>query len=184
VFPLLTRQFSTKEQASFVWQFMCSVPMLLLEDFFRWMNSFLSSDERQNVLQCVKQVVPKDLLIQEVVISCLDATEQATPGDFDKYGKGSLFLNGRANLRKILEVYKSEGHCGEPMKPENEHPLSNSTAQYNPLGGAQLWHNSYHKDLLEVLDELFSIQDSNDLSGLAPAIVQLKFFADVIIFYR
>ncbi|GJW24107.1 zinc finger protein BRUTUS-like protein isoform X1 [Tanacetum coccineum] len=111
-------------------------------------------------------------------------TEQATPGDFDKYGKGSLFLNGRANLRKILEVYKSEGHCGEPMKPENEHPLSNSTAQYNPLGGAQLWHNSYHKDLLEVLDELFSIQDSNDLSGLAPAIVQLKFFADVIIFYR
>ncbi|GKA70707.1 zinc finger protein BRUTUS-like protein isoform X1, partial [Tanacetum coccineum] len=183
VFPLLTRQFSTKEQASFVWQFMCSVPMLLLEDFFRWMNSFLSSDERQNVLQCVKQVVPKDLLIQEVVISCLETTEQATPGDFDKYGKGSLFLNGRANLRKILEVYKSEGHRGEPMKPENEHPLSNPTAQYNPLGGAQLWHNSYHKDLLEVLDELYSIRDSNDFSGLAPAIVQLKFFADVIIFY-
>lgn len=183
VFPLLTQQFSTKEQASFVWQFMCSVPMLLLEDFFRWMNSFLSSDERQNVLQCVKQVVPKDLLIQEVVISCLEATEQASTGDFDKYGKGSLFLNGRANLRKILEVYTSEGHCREAMKPENEHPVSNPIAQYNPLDGAHLWHKAYHQDLLEVLDELYSIRDSNEFSGLVPAIIQLKFFADVIIFY-
>nr|XP_043616928.1 zinc finger protein BRUTUS-like At1g74770 isoform X2 [Erigeron canadensis] len=182
VFPLLTQQFSTQEQASFVWQFMCSVPMLLLEDFFRWMNSFLSSDERDNVRQCLKVVVPKDLYLQEVVISCLEAKEQAITGDFDKYGKGSLFLNGRANFRKILEVYKSEGHCGEPMKPGCEYAVY-ETSQYNPLDGAHLWHTAYHKDLLEVLEELYSIRDSKDLSGFIPVIFQLKFFADVIIFY-
>lgn len=183
VFPLLTQQFSTQEQALFVWQFMCSVPMLLLEDFFRWMNSFLSSDQRESVLQCLKEVVPKDLLLQEVVISCLESTNQTIIGDFDKYGKGSLFLNGRANFRKILEVYKSEGHSPEAMEPDNEYPL-HSTTQYNPLNGAHLWHNAYHKDMVEVLEEICSIRDSNDLSRLVPAIAQLKFFADVIIFYR
>lgn len=182
VFPLLTRQFSTQEQASFVWQFICSVPMILLEDFFRWMNSFLSRDERENVLQCIKEVVPKDLLLQEVVISCLEATEPTITGGLNKYGKGTLFLNGRANFRKLLELYKSEGHCGEALKLENEYPV-HATVQYNPLGGASLWHSAYHKNLVEVLEELYSIRDSNSLSGLAPAIVQLKFFADVIIFY-
>ncbi|KAI3726913.1 hypothetical protein L1987_66720 [Smallanthus sonchifolius] len=182
VFPLLTQQFTTQEQASFVWQFMCSVPMLLLEDFFRWMNSFLCSDERENVLQCIKQVVPEDLLLQEVVISCIQATEQTISGKFDKYGKGSLFLNGRANFWKILEIYASEGHSGEAMKPDHEYP-GHTTAQHNPLGSAHLWHSAYHKDLLEAAEDLYSIRDSNDLSCLAPAVVQLRFFADVIIYY-
>ncbi|KAL8230661.1 hypothetical protein R6Q57_000439 [Mikania cordata] len=179
VFPLLTQQFSTEVQASFVWQFICSVPMLLLEDFFRWMNSFLSPDERESVLQCIKQVVPEDLLLQEVVISCIQETEQTTTEEFDKYGKGSLFLNGRANFWKILEVYTSEGHSGEEMKPDHVH----TTAKHNPLDSVHLWHSAYHKDLLDAADDLYSIRDSNDLSNLAPAIVQLKFFADVIIYY-
>ncbi|XP_023734229.1 zinc finger protein BRUTUS-like At1g18910 isoform X1 [Lactuca sativa] len=175
VFPLLTQQFTTEEQASFVWQFICSVPMLLLEDFFQWMNSFLSSDERENVLQCLREVVPKDIFLQEVVISCLKAKEENTSVDFDKYGKGSLFLNGQANFRKILEVYSSEGDV-------EEHPIP-GPIQYSPWDGARLWHAAFSKDLLDVLEELYSIQDSNDFSGLVPAIVQLKFFADAIIFY-
>ncbi|KAL4584008.1 hypothetical protein LXL04_008597 [Taraxacum kok-saghyz] len=178
VFPLLTQQFSTEEQASFVWQFICSVPMLLLEDFFQWMNSFLSSDEREYVLQCLKEVVPNDLLLQEVVISCLQAKEKTIAMDFDKYGKGSLFLNGHANFRKILETYTSAHHCEDIIQD----PVY-LTVEYNPLDGARLWHTAYHKDILEVLEELYAIQDSNDLSGLVPAIVQLKFFADAIIFY-
>ncbi|XP_076943225.1 zinc finger protein BRUTUS-like At1g74770 [Bidens hawaiensis] len=182
VFPLLTQQFSTEVQAAFVWQFICSVPMLLLEDFFRWMNTFLSSDDRENVLQCIKQVVPKDLLLQRVVISCIQATEQTVTGEYDKYGKGSLFLNDRANFQKILEVYKSEGHSKEAMKPSHEYPV-NTTAQHNPLDSARLWHTAYRKDLLEAAEDLYSIRDSNNLSGLAPAVVQLKFFADVIVYY-
>ncbi|KAI7738980.1 hypothetical protein M8C21_010447 [Ambrosia artemisiifolia] len=182
VFPLLTQQFTTEEQAAFVWQFMCSVPMLLLEDFFRWMNSFLSSDERESVLQCIKQVVPEDLLLQEVVISCIRATEQISTGEFDKYGKGSLFLNDRANYWKIVELYTSEGHSREAMKPDHKYPV-HTTAQHNPLDSAHLWHRAYHKDFLEAAEDLYSIRGSNDLSGLAPAVVQLKFFADVIIFY-
>lgn len=178
VFPLLTQQFSTEEQGSFVWQFICSVPMLLLEDFFQWMNSFLSSDERENVLQCLKEVVPKDLLLQEVVMSCLQAKENTITMDFDKYEKGSLFLNGHANFRKILEVYTSEHH----FEKQNVNSVY-STVEYNPLDGARLWHTAYHKDLLEVLEELYSLRDSTDLSGLVPTIVQLKFFSDAIIFY-
>ncbi|KAJ0755039.1 putative transcription factor C2H2 family [Helianthus annuus] len=182
VFPLLTQQFSTEEQAAFVWQFMCSVPMLLLEDFFRWMNSFLSPDERENVLQCIKQVVPDDLLLQEVVISCIQATEQTSTGELNKNGKGSLFLNERANFWKILEVYTSEGHSIEAMKPDHAYAV-HTNAQHNPLNHAHIWHGAYHKGLLEAADDLYTIRGSNDLSGLALAVVQLKFFADVIIFY-
>ncbi|KAK9066525.1 hypothetical protein SSX86_013848 [Deinandra increscens subsp. villosa] len=186
VFPLLTQLFTTQEQASFVWQSICSVPMLLLEDFLRWMSSFLSSDERENVLRCIKEIVPEDLLLQKVVISCIQATEETSTGtivgEFDKYGKGTLFLNGRASFRKILEVYTSEGHSGEAMKPDHQHP-SHTTAQHNPLDSAHLWHSTYHKGFVEAVVDLYSIRDSDDLSGLAPAIVQLKFFGDVIIYY-
>lgn len=66
VFPLLLQQFSSKEQASLVWQFICSVPVILLEDFFPWMISFLSPDEHVSVVHCIEQVVPKEKYLQEV----------------------------------------------------------------------------------------------------------------------
>lgn len=59
-------QFSPQEQASLVWQFMCSVPVLLLEDFLPWMTSFLSPEEQVNVVNCIKEVVPEEKLLEEV----------------------------------------------------------------------------------------------------------------------
>lgn len=66
VFPLLMQQFTSKEQASLVWQFMCSVPIILLEDFLPWMTSFLSPDDRIDYMNCIKEVVPKENILQEV----------------------------------------------------------------------------------------------------------------------
>lgn len=60
------QQFSSREQASLVWQFMCSVPVTLLEDFLPWMSSFLSSDEQVEIMHCMEEVVPKEKLLQEV----------------------------------------------------------------------------------------------------------------------
>lgn len=66
VFPLLVQRFSSEEQASLVWQFMSSVPVMLLEDFLPWMASYLSLDEQADIMLCIKEVVPKEELLQEV----------------------------------------------------------------------------------------------------------------------
>lgn len=66
VFPLLIQKFSSKEQGSLVWQFICSVPVVLIEEFFPWMISFLSPEEQVDVTHCIKEIVPKEKSLQEV----------------------------------------------------------------------------------------------------------------------
>lgn len=66
VFPLLLQQFSPKEQASLVWQFMCSVPLVLLEDLLPWTISSLQHDEKEEVIHCIKEIVPDEKHLQEV----------------------------------------------------------------------------------------------------------------------
>lgn len=66
VFPLVIDKFSPEEQCQLVWQYMCSVPTILLEEFFPWMTLHLTPDEKLGVLYCVKLIVPKERLLQEV----------------------------------------------------------------------------------------------------------------------
>lgn len=66
IFPLLMQQFSLEKQAAYVWQFMCSIPVTLLEDFLPWILSFLSSQEQVEFMHCIEKVVPKEKLLQEV----------------------------------------------------------------------------------------------------------------------
>lgn len=66
VFPLILQQFCREEQAALVWQFMCSVPLLLLEDLLPWTISFLPPDEQEEVRHCIKAIVPDEKSLQEV----------------------------------------------------------------------------------------------------------------------
>lgn len=93
MFPLLIENFSCQEQASLVWQFICSVPVMVLEDVFPWMTSLLSPKEKSEVENCVKQVVPKELSLQ-LVHSIFTET--------------SFFLLFLASRNKIKII--SEGH--------------------------------------------------------------------------
>lgn len=172
VFPLLVQNFSSKEQVSLVWQFMCSVPVILLQDFWPWMASFFSLEERVNAIYCIKAVVPTETLLQEVVISWFDEKKQNPFHSDDRYAKGALFLHGPANYQKILELYKSESYCSV-----------HTTGKYNPVDGVHLWHGAFRKDLGENLHELYQIRSSNNFSRLLPTVVQLNFLADVLIFY-
>ncbi|KAK4805084.1 hypothetical protein SAY86_004901 [Trapa natans] len=78
VFPLIMKQFSREEQASLVWQFLCSVPIMLLEDMLPWMISFLSPKECSHVILSIKDVVPKEEPLQELVTSWLRKKNQST----------------------------------------------------------------------------------------------------------
>jgi len=66
VFPLLIQKLSTKEQASLVWQFICSVPIMLLEEVLPWMVSFLSADKQAEVTRCFNEIAPMETALQEV----------------------------------------------------------------------------------------------------------------------
>lgn len=66
VFPLLMQQLSFQEQSSLVWQFICSVPVMLMEQFLPWMMSFLSPGEQADVIHSVQKIIPVEKSFQEV----------------------------------------------------------------------------------------------------------------------
>ncbi|XP_022134687.1 zinc finger protein BRUTUS-like At1g18910 isoform X2 [Momordica charantia] len=153
VFPLLMKQFSAREQASLVWQFICSVPMTLLQEFLPWMMSFLALEERLEVTNCLRDVVPNEKLLQEVIMSWLGSNEKP---------------------------------CKE-VEPEDIKCVSNSQdSGQNPVDSLHLWHGAIMKDLKEVLKCLFQVKSCTEtaLSNLDSLVVQIKFLADVILFYR
>ncbi|KAL1810280.1 hypothetical protein ACET3Z_027270 [Daucus carota] len=157
VFPLLMQQFSSSEQASLVWQFMCSVPVTLLEDFLPWMLSILSPDEKIEVSRSMKEIVPKEKLLQEVVISWIDNEVPATGGCTSIREQGAQFNNGLGTHRE--------------------------TSIQHSFDGIRLWHDAIRKDLQEVLIELYQIRISSEFSDLPSVVVDLNFLADTLIFY-
>lgn len=66
VFSLLIQEFTPEEQAKLLWQYICSVPAVVVEDFLPWMACLLSPDELIDLQQCMKIVIPKEELFQEV----------------------------------------------------------------------------------------------------------------------
>lgn len=56
----------------------------------------------------------------------------------------------------------------------------------SPVDGIHLWHGAIMKDLKEVLKCLFQVKSctTTALSNLDSLVVQIKFLADVILFYR
>jgi hypothetical protein len=66
VFPLLMEHFTFDEQAALVWQFMCSIPVNLMEKFLPWLASCLSREEREEMVACMHKIVPRQELLQQV----------------------------------------------------------------------------------------------------------------------
>jgi len=63
----------------------------------------------------------------------------------------------------------------------NGRDIENGANQVNVL---HLWHNAIKKDLKEILKELYQLRKSSCFHNLDSILIQLKFFADVLIFYR
>lgn len=66
VFPLLIEKFSFEEQASLVWQFLCSIPVNMMAEFLPWLSSSISSDEYQDMHKCLCKIIPKEKLLHQV----------------------------------------------------------------------------------------------------------------------
>ncbi|PON59014.1 hemerythrin-like [Trema orientale] len=66
VLPLLIEKFSYEEQASLVWQFLCSIPVNMMAEFLPWLSSSISSDEHQDMCKLLGKVIPEEKLLQQV----------------------------------------------------------------------------------------------------------------------
>ncbi|KAF8390297.1 hypothetical protein HHK36_024822 [Tetracentron sinense] len=185
VFPLLMQHFSFKEQASLVWQFMCSVPIMLLEDFLPWMTSYLSPDEQDDVLHCIEEVVPKEKLLQEVVISWLANKLRPAFGAYSagKNEKEASCTDELLKLKDLPKIYSSKKSLSGENWRWREADCLHSNVRHHPVDGLLRWHGAIRKDLEEILQELYEIRNSKSFSNLASVSGQLKFLADVLIFY-
>uniref|UniRef100_M1B0F7 Zinc finger protein n=1 Tax=Solanum tuberosum TaxID=4113 RepID=M1B0F7_SOLTU len=172
IFPSLMKRFSSKEQARLVWQYLCSVPLLLLEDFLPWVVTSFSSVGKTDFLNFIHVVLPEETLIQEVFISWLDNNELSAQS-YLEHGKGAKSHYGIANMKHMLKERTMVIHSSEMKLPTKK----------NPIDGFHLWHAAIRRDLKEILEELHQLRNSFCLSTLMSLVAQLKFFADVLNFY-
>ncbi|XVF09170.1 hypothetical protein REPUB_Repub07fG0068500 [Reevesia pubescens] len=178
VFPLLVKQFSYQEQASLVWQFIGSIPLILLQDFLPWMMSFFHPDEQEEITNFIKEVLQKEKLVQEVVVSCLLKKHQTTFGFHTELAKGVRPLDGPSSIKDKFKFH----FIKRPLGWKKMHCFQTNVGN-NPVDGLLLWHGAIQKDLKEILAELHQIKISSCFQNLDFIVLRLKFLADVIIFY-
>ncbi|XP_075519466.1 zinc finger protein BRUTUS-like At1g74770 isoform X1 [Primulina tabacum] len=177
VFPLLMQNFTSEEQAQLIWQYMCSVPVILLEEFLPWMTFHLSSDEKLEVLDCIKVVISREILLQEVVVSWLQHDERSSSDPGNICGKGYQFLNELYTSKDILELYPH--HI---LQHDKVCSIEASGAEV-PINSISHWHAAMRRDFNQIIEELRLIRSSDSFSTLPLVIVHLKFSADVLIYY-
>ncbi|CAI8609988.1 unnamed protein product [Vicia faba] len=181
VFPLLIQNLSTKEQASLVWQFICSVPIMLLEEVLPWMLSFLSADKQAEVTQCFNEIAPMERALQEVLVSWLGSNKQTFSGTYFH----SEELQGSHGFQHIEKSFV-QSSCNRNYKEiSNEMEVYDKETEdgVNQVKVLHLWHNAIRKDLKEIQQELYLIRNSGCSQNLDSILIQLKFLADVLIFY-
>ncbi|KAF3339714.1 RING finger protein C2F3.16 [Carex littledalei] len=167
VFPLLADKFSFEEQADLVWQFLCNIPVNMIVEFFPWLSSCVSPDERQDILTCLCKVVPDEKLLQQVIFTWMegkcsgsneknDACQDMCSFDYIKIGK-----------RKHNESECSVSDCNET----------------HPIDEILHWHRAIRQELTDIADEARKIQSLADFSDLPAFNLRLQFIADVCIFH-
>nr|GMC75843.1 zinc finger protein BRUTUS-like At1g74770 [Ipomoea batatas] len=181
IFPLLVQQFSPKEQAKLVWQYLCSVPIILLEEFLPWLTTTLSSDQKNDFLECISVIVPDEKLLQEVVIYWLESNKSCHFEAHNKYGKGAQIYYGPANFKDMLKLYPPKIHSSENQLKGTY--LCQQTSTHGPIDGISLWHAAIRRNFKEILAELHQLQNSSSIMTLSSLVIQLKFFVDILAFY-
>ncbi|KAK4257144.1 hypothetical protein QN277_006769 [Acacia crassicarpa] len=181
VFPLLLQKVSIEEQASLVWQFICSVPIMLLQEILPWMVSFLSADKQAEVQKFLNEITPMEKELQEVLIAWLGSnsqifTEDRSLNEVVQCADGFLHKKRPRGLSYCNNNFKA---ISNKMK-ENCSDVEDRANQVNVL---YLWHNAIKKDMKELLEELHQIRNTTCFHNLDSLLIQLKFFADVLIFY-
>lgn len=101
---------------------------------------------------------------------------------YNESGKGADLPNLLASSKDLIKACESKSFHGEKWWLKKAY--CESIVQCNPIDGLRLWHSAIRNDLEGILKDLYEIRRSQEFSTLDLTIVLLKFFTDVLIFYR
>ncbi|XP_057812774.2 zinc finger protein BRUTUS isoform X2 [Cryptomeria japonica] len=197
IFPLLTQHFSFREQASLVWQFMCSIPVNLMEEFLPWLLSSISIDEKKYMTEYMLEIVPEDELLQEVVNTWMQ--EKTLRVDIKDIillkAKQTIYLleepecigvvAGKNPIIHRSDVFKHGEKIGKRPSIIKHNLASNHASNLltSPIDEIIHWHKAIKMELAEITEEARRMHHSGEISNMPAFIDRLQFFADVCIFH-
>ncbi|GAB2280041.1 hypothetical protein Dimus_014679 [Dionaea muscipula] len=182
VFPLLIEKFSFEEQASLVWQFLCSIPVNMIVEFLPWLSSSISADEHQDMRKCLKRIIPNENLLHQVVFTWMDGIKL---NKVHKNSGDSTLL--RPNDSAFMNhTSKASCPCGSSQTGKRKHAELNSVSISKPacpIDEILHWHKAIKGELDDIAKAARKIQLKGDFSDLSAFNKRLHFIAEVCIFH-
>ncbi|KAL6529216.1 hypothetical protein OROGR_014839 [Orobanche gracilis] len=180
VFPLLNEKFSFEEQASLVWQFLCSIPVNMMAEFLPWLSSSISSDERLDMRKCLNRIIPDEKLLQQIIFNWMDGVKMKNKRKRyeDDPRLSSSFVNPTEN-----------GHCICESSRTAERDLLMSdcnairSSLYHPVDDILHWHKAIERELNDISETAKCVKLTEDFSDLSAFNRRLQFIAEVCIFH-
>ncbi|XP_059638509.1 zinc finger protein BRUTUS-like isoform X2 [Cornus florida] len=187
VFPLLIEKFSFEEQASLVWQFLCSIPVNMMAKFLPWLASSISPADYQDMLKCLLKIVPKEKLLQQVISTWMN-DRNSTSSVISCEDSPQIWCSTDSNAS--TSTYETEEvNCAcESLKTGKRKYLGlrsdvTDATGLHPINEILHWHNAIKRELNDIAKEARKIQLSGDFFNLSAFNVRLEFIADVCIFH-
>ncbi|KAK4804888.1 hypothetical protein SAY86_004705 [Trapa natans] len=176
VFPLLIEKFSVEEQASLVWQFLCSIPVYMVAEFLPWLSSSISEDEYQDLHCCLSKIVPEKKLLQQVIFTWMERSDDTKTETVESSNVGST--QNPSDMKCVCVSSKTS----KRKHSESVTVISDDVTSC-PIDEILLWHDAIKKELYELADLARKVQDSGDFSDLSSFKERVQFIAEVCIFH-
>nr|KYP61562.1 putative RING finger protein C2F3.16 [Cajanus cajan] len=182
VFPLLIEKFSLEEQASLVWQFLCSIPVNMMAEFLPWLSTSISPDESQDLRNCLINIVPQEKLLQKVVFTWMEGSSVNTVESCVDHCKVRCSSRSLTNQVEKVNCVCESMTTGKRKYSGSMIDVSDTTGTH-PIDEILFWHNAIKKELSEIAVEARKIQNSGDFTNLSAFNERFQFIAEVCIFH-
>lgn len=181
VFPLLIEKFSFEEQASLIWQFLCSIPVNMMAEFLPWLSSSISSDEHQDMHKCLCKIVPEEKLLQQVIFTWMENIQKSSednPNDRGPHSGARTLISRTKNWQCACESLKTGKR--KYLEPNN---VTTASTLACPIDEILHWHKAIKRELNDIAEAARKIQLCGDFSDLSAFNKRLLFIAEVCIFH-
>ncbi|CAI9113543.1 OLC1v1014162C2 [Oldenlandia corymbosa var. corymbosa] len=186
VFPLLIEKFSVEEQASLIWQFLCSIPVNMLKKFLPWLSFSISPDEYLEMKKCLSRIIPKENLLQQVIFSWIKSGGPAKNAGGHNLSS-EVQHDVYCSAAKELHAEKRKCPCAPSRIGKRKFALSlddvSDVDKDNPIDEILYWHNAVRQELEDIADEARKIEQSGEFSDLTSFYERLHLIAEVCIFH-
>ncbi|KAH0756217.1 hypothetical protein KY290_026487 [Solanum tuberosum] len=181
VLPLLMEKFSFEEQASLVWQFLCSIPVNMMAEFLPWLSSSISADECKDMHKCLHKVIPDEDLLQEIMFTWMDGKKLTNKRKACE--ESTTHNSSDSAVRGLIgQAENVPCPCESREFLVSNLDLKESTLN-RPFDEILHWHKAIRKELNDITEAAREIKLRGDFSDLSAFNQRLQFIAEVCIFH-